>query len=417
MTYIEFFDADALKNVCTCLTYTPQRVIYIGDNAKVMQRHIADYDRVFSARGHRIDFMFKTVSKSNLEQAVKLLTELVETYDDCVFDVTGGGEILNVALGVVCTRFPERDIQIHRVNLRNSKVSDCDKDGVTVYRDIPHLTVDELIRIYGGEVVYGGVEDIKTYRWDMNPEFVEDIHKMWQICRKKVRDWNVQIGIFEAMEKGGTKIGDGLMTVATRAAVDFELIKANHGKYKKKMEVIDRLLQSGLLTCFDDTDMNAIRVGYKNPQVKRCLTKAGQALEMIVYAVAGGLKEQDGQPVYGDALNGVTIDWDGEYYEEEETGNTINEIDVILMHDALPIFISCKNGDVTAEELFKFHTVAERFGGQYARKVLVATAIKGLKKEANIRQRTRDLHICFVDDLQELDNAELAKRLKNLWNN
>ena len=138
---------------------------------------------------------------------------------------------------------------------------------------------------------------------------------------------------------------------------------------------------------------------------------------MIVYAVAGGLKEQDGQPVYGDARNGVTIDWDGEYYEEEETGNTINEIDVILMHDALPIFISCKNGDVTAEELFKFHTVAEHFGGQYARKVLVATAIKGLKKEANIRQRTRDLHICFVDDLQELDNAELAKRLKNLWNN
>lgn len=415
MTYIEFFDTDALKNVCTCLTYTPQRVIYIGDNAKVMQRHIADYNRVFSARGHQIEFLFKTVSKSNLEQAVKLLTELVENFDDCVFDITGGGEILNVALGIVCTRFPERDIQIHRVNLRNNMVSDCDKDGVTVFRDIPRLTVEELIRIYGGDVVYGGIDDIKTYRWDMTEEFVEDIHKMWQICREKVRDWNVQIGIFEAMEKAGTRSDDGLVTVVTRAALDFELIKGN-AKYKKKKDIVASLIQSGLLTCFDDTDMNAIRVGYKNLQVKRCLAKAGQALEMIVYAVAGELKEEDGQPVYCDALNGVMIDWDGEFYEEAETGNTINEIDVLLMHDALPVFISCKNGDVTAEELFKFHTVAERFGGQYARKILIATAIKGSKNEAHIRQRAQDLQICLVDNLQELDDAGLARRVKNLWN-
>ena len=32
MTYIEFFDKIASENISACLTYTPDRVIYIGDN-------------------------------------------------------------------------------------------------------------------------------------------------------------------------------------------------------------------------------------------------------------------------------------------------------------------------------------------------------------------------------------------------
>ena len=64
MTYIEFFDKNASKNVCACLTYAPDRVVYLGDNSKLMKRHIAAYQRVFAQRGKEIEFLYKTVSKT-----------------------------------------------------------------------------------------------------------------------------------------------------------------------------------------------------------------------------------------------------------------------------------------------------------------------------------------------------------------
>ena len=113
MTYIEFFDKIASENISACLTYTPDRVIYIGDSKKQMNKHMAYYRRVFADRGVNIDFSCRTVSKSNLESAVKVLTDLVEEYDDCVFDITGGEEILTLALGVVYAQNPGKNIQIH----------------------------------------------------------------------------------------------------------------------------------------------------------------------------------------------------------------------------------------------------------------------------------------------------------------
>ena len=41
MTYVEFFDKIASENISACLTCAPDRVIYIGDNSKLMKKHKA----------------------------------------------------------------------------------------------------------------------------------------------------------------------------------------------------------------------------------------------------------------------------------------------------------------------------------------------------------------------------------------
>lgn len=418
MTYIEFFDKIASENISACLTYAPDRVIYIGDNAKLMKKHIANYQRVFSNRGHSIEFLFKTVSKSNLDNAIALLAELVETYDDCVFDITGGEEILTLALGIVYSKYPDKNIQIHKFNLRNNTVYDCDKDGTTIYRDTPTLSIEENIKIYGGEVVYGSIDEEGTYQWDLNPDFLNDIKLIWNICKGNVRYWNMQIGILEAAEAVGGRGEDELTTIASRAAVEQHLAQ-NRAKYKIAKGIIAYLLKYGLLTYFED-DETTLTVSYKNEQVKKCLTKAGQALEMKIYTVAKDILDKDGVRVYDDALNGVVIDWDGEFHDEsvEEEYDTENEIDIMLMHDIVPVFISCKNGIVTADELYKLNTVAERFGGQYSKKVLVATSISDFGEQGMyLRQRAKDMNIKIIEGVQDLDDIELEKKLKNIWNN
>lgn len=418
MTYIEFFDKVASENVSACLTHIPERVIYIGDNAKLMKKHIARYSQVFADRGYTIDFSCKTVSKSNLDSAVELLTELVQTYDDCVFDITGGDEILNLALGIVYARNPDKNIQIQRFNLRNNTAYDCDKDGNVVYKDTPTLSVEENVRIYGGDILYGDISEDNTYRWELTPEFLEDIDLLWSICRKDVRYWNVQIGMFEAIEKVGKVEADGLTTVASHNALEAYLDQRGI-KSKKAKGILAQLKKYGLLTCYDDEDAY-ITVSYKDLQVKKCLTKAGQVLEMKVFTVARSLREPDGAPVYDDAVNGVVIDWDGDFHDEETEAvfDTENEIDVLLTHDVIPVFISCKNGAVTADELYKLSVVAERFGGRYAKKVLVATAIPATGEAGQyLRQRAKDMNIRLVENVQTMEEAEFARRLKNLWNN
>ena len=418
MTYIEFFDETASENVCACLTYAPDRVVYIGEDAELMEKHIENYKKVFSARGSYIEFMYRTIPNDCLDSAVRLLTELAEAYDDCVFDVTGGGEIYVLALGIVCANHPHKNIQIHRFNLDNNVICDCDKDGTTIYRDAPSLTARENIRIYGGDVVYGNVDEAKTYKWKLSPDFEADIDKMWKCCKGSGRSWNIVTGILGVVEKVGNKaVGALHTTVAKRWAVE-KYLTSHKAKYIIYEDVMNYLRDNRLITFFDDSDGKTITVSYKNEQVKRCLTKAGQALEMRVFVSAKYAVDDKGNTAYNDALNGVLIDWDGKLHDEavEDEYDTENEIDILLMHGVVPVFISCKNGLVTADELYKLNTVAERFGGQYAKKVLISTAISNMgEKGEYLRQRAEDMDIRILDDLQDAEDDEIPAKLANLW--
>jgi len=84
----------------------------------------------------------------------------------------------------------------------------------------------------------------------------------------------------------------------------------------------------------------------------------------------------------------------------------------------VPVFVSCKNGFVTQEELYKLNTIAHRFGGDHAKKVLVATSLDFMGESGYyLRQRASDMNIRIVDDAYIMDDDELENRLKNLWSN
>ena len=77
----------------------------------------------------------------------------------------------------------------------------------------------------------------------------------------------------------------------------------------------------------------------------------------------------------------------------------------------IPIFISCKNGQVLVEELYKLNTVAERFGGDYAKKILI---VSDFDKIDAIKTRADEMNIKLIANF---DDKKLEKELKNLINN
>lgn len=417
MTYIEFFDKTAIENVATCLAYVPDRVIFLSDNTKRIKKQIECYREVFAARGHNIEFEARAVSKSKLDEAINVLEKIVQDYEDCVFDITGGEELLMLALGFVCANHPEKKIQVHKVSVQNNKIYDYDRNGTTTYQASPQLSVAENIRIYGGRIVYESNGVVRTNTWDLNPQFRQDVAALWEICKGCGRFWNVQIGTFAAIETVGRVSADGLTTVATQFALKKYLDK--HGfSYAKIKDILDPLMEQGFITKYEDSAEDVVTIRYKDSQVKRCLIRAGQVLEMKVFMAVNDVTDNEGNPVYQDAMNGVVIDWDGEFHNEAagEEYDTENEVDIMLMHDIVPVFISCKNGQVTADELYKLQTISQRFGGEYAKKVLVATALDLLGDSAKyLRQRAVDMGITIIDDVQDITDETLLEKVKNLW--
>jgi len=160
-----------------------------------------------------------------------------------------------------------------------------------------------------------------------------------------------------------------------------------------------------------------VSVTYKNEQVKRCLTKAGQILELKTYLLTLGLTSEDGGALINDVMTGVYIDWDSVVHQNgDSVRDTENEIDVLAMKGLIPYFISCKNGTVADDELYKLNTVAERFGGDYAKKVLVATYINKNKDGLHaFRQRARDMNIELLEGVHMLDDAGFSKRLRSAF--
>ncbi len=416
MTYIEFFDKNAAENICACLANPPERVVLVGGSPNVIKRHIERYQALFNGeeRNCNVEFLYRSVNQYQLDKIVETLSNIVEEYDDCVFGLTGGGELYLVAMGIVKERYKHKNIQMHRFNLRNNTIYDCDQDGKTVFEGkLPKLTVAENIRIYGGDVVTSEIKSDATYKWDMNDEFKQDIRDMWEICRKKPGSWNSQINGFAALASVGDESFDKLSYSATRKQLDIYYEKHDM-KSVYKQWIIAALLEKGLLTEYGEKNGRQY-IGFKNEQVKRCLVKAGQVLEMKMFLSALEARDENGELVYNDVVNGVYIDWDGKIHSDGKTQDTDNEIDILMMHGIVPVFVSCKNGKIETEELYKLNSVAERFGGGYAKKVLVAASLGHSKSNEALRQRARDMGIRVIEDLKDKSDEALSAVMGNLW--
>lgn len=398
MTYIEFFDRNSIENIFSSLAANPERVILVGSNRKILAKYAAIYKEILSEKGKNIEFLCRSVNRNSLHSTIEVFSEIVNTYDNCVFDLSGGDEIFLAASGMIRERYDDKGVRLHRFNIKSNSVTECDCNGVKVHRKaVPSFSVEDNIRVYGGRVMDA---QLGFFGENFTDGFKKDICDMWDICKKDVSAWNRQINFLEALEAKRLPCGNGLTTF-----LDKEGFSSVSKKYINE-EIIKALVEKGLLKKFYENN-GTLEVVYKNPDIKKCLTKAGLALELKITATAQKLD------LYGDVKNGVQIDWDGR--TSSDGYDTENEIDVMMMCGVLPVFVSCKNGLVEMEELYKLSSVAHRFGGKYAKKVLVATALGKTGETAHyIRQRAQDMNIILLENIQNLTEKELEKALASL---
>jgi len=171
-------------------------------------------------------------------------------------------------------------------------------------------------------------------------------------------------------------------------------------KYEQKEQAVQELLEklgnAGVI--YNKSSYASLEYSYSSPILRYCTLKAGNVLE-VKTLLEGRDALENGKPLFHDSRMSVSIDWDGVVNDSsEKDSGTRNEIDVILMHGTTPLFVSCKNGNI-GDELYKLHTVATRFGGPYARKMMIATDLDQMHDRAYqaLTQRAQDMEISLVD--------------------
>ena len=396
MTAVEFFDRAPIDNIISSLTTLPDKIIFIGDENSMNQTRDV-YHNFVKRRNLAVKLEFRPI-KNDIGDIVCVLSNIAEQEQDCLFDLTGGADLVLVAMGIVFERYKHKNLQMQRFSVIDSVVTDCDNDGKIIYTGTPEISVEELVALHGGAVRFGD----KTRRWNMTPDFVADIDRMWSICRRDPSAWNSQIAVLNALQTSGLEVSIDLSTIGKH--MDEKGIKKVSIK-----DFVEQLERNGLVVDLYQGEQ-FVAFSYKNEQIKECLTKAGMALELKVLTTANKIGS------YTDSMNGVYIDWDGYFhYREDDKKDTENEIDVVLMQGLTSVFVSCKNGNVEEIELYKLQTVAERFGGRYVKKVLIATNFgKRTRNLEHFKQRAEDMGIKLITSAHKLSEYEFCRMVNDL---
>lgn len=413
MTVIEFFDKKSeVENIVSTLLCKPEKVVFIGGNSKRMLRSIEKYRIVAKNRGINTVFEIKTVQANNLMSIVSVIEDIIGENADCVVDLSGGDDLCLVAVGVVYAENADT-LKMHRFSISNNRMNDCDSDGVLCVSETMEISAEENVMIYGGRVIYADEKNGGTYNWNFSSEFVDDIYAMWSLCKKNPSRWNLQIKTLDKLCRENNS--NNKLNLSADIS-QFKKVTDNAVLLRDLTDTLKKLSSYGVISNLKIND-SEISLIFKNEQVKKCLTKSGQILELVIAVAAHESDDEKGMPVYNDVVTGLCIDWDGEV-QHENKADVENEIDVVLMKGMVPVFVSCKNGMVTVDELYKLFAVADRFGGKFARRVLVATELEKLgSKEHYIRARAESMGIRIIDDADILSTEALQKKIKTLWRN
>lgn len=403
MTLIELYDKARIENIAGALLARADKLVLVGNQKNEMERNKSLYEEMLMDRGRKTEVCCISVNRNNLQNIIEKLSEVVEANNDCIFDLTGGDDLFLVAAGVLIERYKDK-VKCHRFNLKNSTVIDCDADGNTVSVESFDVSIEENIRLYGGRILDYG------YKFTFDEEFNRDAKAIWDIAKEDLRYWNLcSLTLKDIIEYSNS---ENTLCVSYSIAEITDMLRRRNASYGLSKAFLQKLEARGLINSLRyDDDVFFV---FKNEAVMEVLSVPGKMLEVAVASKLSEIKDKDGNRLYNDIRVGVMIDWSS----ASEDSPTLNEIDVLAMKDAIPIFISCKSGIFDADELYKLQAVSMRFGQKYAKSVIVYTSPEALRGNLEyIRGRADDMGIRRIEDPDGISDAELERVFRSLYLN
>ena len=388
---VEFYSEEPLENVMAMIKYQPEKIIFLGHKDNMITKRINDIIGFRDSRCPKTELEFIEVPKNDLQGAIDIITGIIRDNPGVRFELTGGSELILIALGCIAARM---NISKLRIDPFTGKEIDIRGDEVVTSDYHYNISIAEDILLHGGMLTQ---KTGSFSEWKFTDDFRQDIRVMWDICKKYKGNWNRYCASIDELRKCVQNQNEGWEQLYRKPLGD-------------AINLLRDLDEHNLLKDYNETG-KMVTFRWKNNMIRRIIAKAGNMLELHVYEVA--TRETY---IFTDAIIGAHIDWDGEVHSMSNPGyDTMNEIDVILMKGVCPIFISCKSGKAGGHALHELETVSRKFGGKYAHKALVlARACDDTVGTQYFKQRARDMGIWIIDDVFRLSDEQLANKLKRI---
>lgn len=382
---IEFLDVEPIENVITCMHHKMDKVIFFGYEEIIAECQTRTENFLKKHCGVK-EVEFCLIEKMDLNQVENQIEEKVNENAEhhVYFDITGGESLCLVALGKLASKLEK---PMHMYDIEEDKLIQLgeryDDNIETAPANEVKLDLPTYIEMSGAKINDRrmGVIDIE------DADFMGMQDELWEILLDYQMQWNTFCNVLRD-DLSAEKSLEASKNICKKQGLSLSVFHT----------FMIKLKQLGALSRYESKIINKdengriaevkVSITYASFAWKECLTKAGTALELHVYKELKAAGKEVNQS--------VRIDWDGLIHEGEEnnaentdddtTKDVLNEIDVLMLEGNVPTFISCKAGKMDKGKaltpLYELETVATRFGGKYAKKVLATLyTVKGVYAE------------------------------------
>lgn len=369
----EFLDNEPIENLITCMNFKMDKVVFFGYEEEIKEQKVKTESFLKKHCGVQT-VEFQDISPTDLQSTITTMRKKIQKEKSqgnaIYFDITGGGNVALVAFGILSKEF---EVPIHMYDVPSNKLSEMDENPkISISKNVAvndvRMTLELLAEMHGGKINTNLKKDLKDMT---DSDFVTDVEKIYEVAKDRWDLWN-PFSQFLRNTLTPTDTDHLLVQHNARTVINaLTASRTNLNTVNELNDIVDALAKEGILLNVKHSN-GQYKFRYKNQKIKDCLWEAGSILELHTYQI---------ESINSDECQvGVYLDWDGVIHASMGQ-DVLNEVDVLSLHGNVPTFISCKTGNMgspkTLHALYELQTVASRFGGKYARKVLMTTSSIG----------------------------------------
>lgn len=378
VTLIKFFDKDTLKNILAPITLKPDKVVFIYDNGLKDMNYFVSIKKCFLNHMPNVIVEKMSVNVSSVEDIYYKTLEAIDKNENCIIEFTGGSELMMIAGYMAGSRSNTKLLYTDIIQGKIINIHDK-KDFVKTAR----LTLSDFIDAKGA--CFLGNSHSEPEEWEFK-KIIEMCHYIFE----NINEWKSTCSFFQIAV---SNMSSEDLNLKSKIYLFFK----NGKRVSPNKDMLNRFLKLGFIEDLNMTKEN-IRFKFKNKKYKQYMIGFGLWLELYVYISAKN------SGVFDDVRLGSVIDWNA--YDSINIAG--NEIDVIIMDNSMPIFISCKLREADTAALNELVIARKRLGGWFSKNIMVAFG-KDKQKNSGTYKRAKELGIAFLDmrDIKSHDFSDI----------
>ena len=382
-TLIELYDTSPIRNVLATVMFRPQEMLLICPPEVAedpnQKRSLRDF---FAYLNCPVKLTLIPVTLLDAGKTERVLREVLESHQDCAIDISGGTDAALFAAGVASGDTPVFTYSVRKDTFFEIK-------NAPFARSLPntvHLDVRSCLMMAGGTLLPGREDNAGL------AEMSDRIDRLFRVYSTFRPQWNRQISYIQKIssaEPGVLEAGGQLREKAGNKNIDAD------GEFFGALE------EAGLILNLQHTD-ESVSFRFPDERVRFWLRDVGAVLELQVFRAcrAAGC--------FDDVVLSAVVNWQSGKINRD---SVTNEIDVMAVQGIQPVFISCKTSEVHTDALNELAILRDRFGGKFARAILVTSGVTGKTREP-VRRRADKLGIELVE-WEDMSLESLINRLRN----